>query len=140
MREIKFRAWDKSKRRMWWNVQDAYDTLGNHDTEDYRGKKEQEFYPSSFGHALGDLNLIVMQYTGLNDKNGKEIYEGDVVEWDHIANDGDKRWHSPVTLGNIPHEEEGTDQWGWIASDCFIDSQCIVIGNVHENPELLEVL
>lgn len=61
MREIKFRAWDKEKKIMFnWSF------------------TEQGLYPQDF---FNNDNYQVMQYTGVNDKNGKEIYEGDIVEY-----------------------------------------------------------
>lgn len=62
-REIKFRAWDEvSEKMLNWN--DFLDT----------NMKNTFIAPESTG-------LILMQYTGLHDKNGKEIYEGDIVKY-----------------------------------------------------------
>lgn len=54
-REIKFRAWDKNEKRMWWNVQDAYDSGGHHCCPD-GPKKEScvEFFP---GHSGNKENM-----------------------------------------------------------------------------------
>ena len=75
MREIKFRAWNKVGKYYVNNVQDAYDGAGPNGPFD------------SFGDALDYDNYVVEQFTGLYDKNGREIYEGDIssdgwrIEW-----------------------------------------------------------
>ena len=69
-REIKFRAWDDvSEKMLNWN--DFLDT----------NMKNTFIAPESTG-------LILMQYTGLHDKNGKEIYEGDLVQQFNIKENG----------------------------------------------------
>ena len=70
MREIKFRAWDTDKNKMV-----KVDTI-----DFYNGNvNDVDFYNQEihFGYST-----VLMQYTGLKDKNGTEIYEGDVVEFD----------------------------------------------------------
>jgi len=66
MREIKFRAWDTAQKKM----------LSNDDIYVFDGKP---CHKHEYDH-IGVCGDILMQYTGLKDKNGVEIYEGDVVE------------------------------------------------------------
>jgi len=69
LREIKFRAWDKEESKMIYEVEKTYD----HGCHGY-GAME-----SNFGEVLENGIYEVMQFTGLRDKNGKEIYEGDIL-------------------------------------------------------------
>lgn len=102
-REIKFRAWDKEN--------------GMFDITTLNWDKEGYLYKN--GH-------ILMQFTGLHDKNGKEIFEGDVLDW------------------NTGH---GQSSVVWLQNGCWGTSKgnplgiaakmSEVIGNVYENPELL---
>lgn len=115
---IKFRAWNKEDRRMYCDVQDAYDYM-------------DDIPASNFGEILYDTDeWIVMQYAGLKDKNRKEIYEDDVVK-------------SPCGIHKVIFVDGGFClDTGEIATDLYrmIDSEgnhLEVIGNIYENPELL---
>lgn len=77
----------------------------------------------------------VGQYTGLKDKNGKEIYEGDII--DHFAVYGYVIFEDGMfTLNTSANNQFGNHK----QPICYVDTtQCEVIGNTYENPELLEV-
>lgn len=76
------------------------------------------------------LDCEIMQFTGLLDKNGKEIYEGDMLDWIDLGNGVATRdfivyWRSQ--LGNVGFN---------ISPELALEAE--VIGNIHESPELLK--
>ena len=115
MREIKFRAWR---------------TRG-------REKGEMVYEPDIVGiygiPTAGDSSDIMMQFTGLTDKSGKEIYEGDIVEYDTCG--------KPIKNYEVKFEggRFGIDTGEFNLTDLTGASRGVeVIGNIYENPELLE--
>jgi uncharacterized phage protein (TIGR01671 family) len=124
-RELKFRAWVVNQYGDWMAQQGVHEEI---DT------------PAKFLALYG--NSILMQYTGLKDKNGKEIYEGDICIYHGLEE------HRVVvvwdTIG-FAFEDTATKhlmEWprydGRIMSGYYDRGRFEVIGNVHENPELLE--
>ena len=79
--------------------------------------------------------LIIEPYTGLKDKNGKEVYEGDIVEYTTCYYGNEKR-HRKV----VEREEWDSDDFGQPHNIGYfnLSEYMEVIGNIHENPELLE--
>jgi len=115
MREIKFRAWDIENKEMFYDAQDAYDNQG-------------DVPASSFGSLLVDEDYILMQYTGLKDKNGKEIYEGDIVTY----------------ASDLPEQiifKDAAFRWGG-ESDYVVKTRepnvLQVIGNIYEHSHFLQ--
>ncbi len=128
MREIKFRAWDKDEKRMWWNVQSAYDMMGCHvmpECDD--SNHEHIFNPCSFESVLSDENFMVMQYTGLKDKRGKEIFDGDILGLNLNTK-------NPIYGAMCWREDESGWETFWPIGNFEI------VGNIYENPELLGTL
>ncbi len=89
--------------------------------------------------GIKETEDIFLQYTGIKDKNGKEIYEGDIVEY-HIKKDiCTVKWDNKQCGYMVNHkdveDEESSYSFRLTADDIsFIE----VIGNIYENPELLE--
>ena len=133
MRDIKFRVWDKETKHMHICGEDVHDTI-NFEIETNRAY----YYnlQNGCGSLREDSNYVLMQYTGLKDKNGKEIYEGDIIK---ICAEG----LGGEAIGKIVYDEydlafvlrnevEELSECLWYA-----EQQLEVIGNIYDNPELL---
>jgi len=123
MRKIKFRAWDKKYKQMCYE-DCAFPHIcldGTWCEIDYANEKE--------GMASDNLNVNIMLFTGFKDLEGKEIYEGDIVE------DAQKEIRE-VGFGVITDYEDNVPIGYGYHYDMVQD--CIVIGNIYENPKLLK--
>ncbi|WP_342987383.1 YopX family protein [Streptococcus parasanguinis] len=120
----KFRAWDKETKTM------------NGMAEIYRNRNQEiELHPR-------DENIILMQSTGLKDKNGKEIFEGDVIaiEVDDTETPINARVFQNIKIGVLMfHVFEDNEDVPMV--ELLEDNSVAfeIIGNIYENPELLEV-
>ncbi|MFK5685357.1 YopX family protein [Lactiplantibacillus plantarum] len=124
---IKFRAWDKENGFYLYNVQDAYDTLGGF--VKYDDGDDADYDEDCFGSFLDNKRYVVEQYTGLKDVNGNEIYVGDILE--------NRKYRSIVKFasGKFLADVVGTINRFDLIGETHGSK---VIGNVHNNPELLE--
>jgi uncharacterized phage protein (TIGR01671 family) len=123
MRDMRFRAWDKFTKKMF-----DYDLIRNDELRDLES----------------DEHRIYMQFTGIYDRNKKPIYEGDIVEmFREVSRGGDehpykgyvKYWEGSYFL--FEKNEVWVDGvFDWCVSESKYYRK--VIGNIYENPELLE--
>lgn len=115
MREIKFRAFWVEDKSMIYEIE-------------------------KLNTCISEEDRILMQYTGIKDKNGVEIYEGDILRGISSSFSG---VIGEVKLCEYPDNEEYVHSmhYGWNVNGIplvdLISDGCEVIGNIHENPELL---
>ena len=137
MREIKFRVWDR-KAKQFDTCRNGGDNLGF--GLDYKGI-----------HSLSNEPFkVYQQFTGLKDKNGKEIYEGDIVkqmdiDWDKTSSDTEpvnyvmkETMRDVVTMDRFPCYWLKNEHFGYEGEDLIANEDCEIIGNIYENPELLK--
>ena len=115
-REIKFRAWVNEHWVDWLPTSKSLETYN-------------AVIIDKDGYST-DSKCHIEQYTGLKDTNGTEIYEGDIL----MDGDGEsfEYWVVKFEFGKFVGETVG------VSEDIFELADLEVIGNIHENPELLE--
>jgi uncharacterized phage protein (TIGR01671 family) len=129
-REIKFRAWDKKQNKFlescynhnWYipiQMGNVALTVIEHDDVSNYGTTGEEYSKD---------DVVLLQFTGLKDKNGKEIYEGDIAETNSIEGYGVIEYRNDVASFIVNHS---TGCWD------SIEVVTQVIGNIHENKDLL---
>lgn len=125
MREIKFRCWNGKEMLSWRRTETEMSVRGWHQSDDY----------------------VLMQYTGLRDRNGVEIYEGDVVEFSVFDYNGhDEQYKGVVKFAacqwQVWHSNDSEFYGSDGAFDLYVvhrhDDEIEIIGNIWEQPELLK--
>ena len=90
--------------------------------------------PNGIGLENGDLfrKDTIGEYTGLKDKNGMEIFEGDVLRYETTQglSGPEHTWHGPLVVE--------WKSYGWQPFFGQMPERCEIIGNIYENPELLK--
>lgn len=115
MRELKFRAWYKSEKKMIYNIQNEFE-------------ERIELGMDCFSDYLNKDDFVIEQYTGIKDKNGKEIYEGDIVSK-----------HNSDTKGVVKQVKDGqwAIYWDNVPDGYYVlfkySDWCEVVGNIHED-------
>ena len=124
MREIKFRAWHKEEKII--GEVFGIDILHK---EIFFSNGDVDCY------GFSDFKYIeLMQYTGLKDKNNKEIYEGDIL----FESFGERYYKVIFENGSFRAEFEGDfEEYSFDLID-VVAQGCKVVGNIYENPELIK--
>lgn len=142
MREIKFRAWDNKNKEFVRAVPSLEVLLDDPDApvshHDYSDEEAIYFYPNDPMGPTFRGRIKYEQYTGLEDKDGKEIYEGDIVKTETSEGhriclvEGDDMPFGGFRLKVLPLDVNTEKRR-------TLDTLEIeIIGNIHENPELLK--
>lgn len=129
MRDIKFRAWCDDQKRMFTKV-----IIGNTscpESDDYTAHcifRDGEWY-----HSDEHDNVTFEQYTGLKDHSGSDVFEGDIVQFEQ----DDIDYFFVVSMDErgcfVAHNEVDSSDFYHLD-----DFDYLVIGNIHQNPELLK--
>ena len=143
MREIKFRAWD-NQENVYLNKKDiAIDNLGNVFVLEGHDDNDIALYHARILINPGNEQYVVERFTGLKDINGAEIFEGDIIIQKSLGS------NKSGCRGKITYKEDhaafmfevyerGKPVMCLFLNEFNPEKTCEVIGNIHENPELLE--
>lgn len=141
-REIKFRAWDNKGKVM-------LDWLCIRQSAFNRGETQLMYDVFTAPSFVNDCGFILMQYTGLKDKNGVEIFEGDILQFTTersmgFPENGKLITLSPVEFGQFTVKENALFRFvGFHIDGGSIEYQvnshnAVVVGNIHQNKNLIQ--
>ena len=133
MREIKYKCYDKKAKKIRNIVEIVFNDKGNVKLIWVKG---YDIIEQKEIQIKLERDFILMQYTGLKDKNGKEIYEGDIIQYEDI--------YKGVVIYSEKYTQFVLKETDIIADECetlgeFNIKVFEVIGNIYDNQELLEV-
>lgn len=149
-RTIRFRAWHLDEKLL-CPVQILTDKgaflVGVKNGEDTIDGRTTFVAPKN-GRFCESAEIKLMQYTGLMDKNGKEIFEGDILAWDNDqidfpSGDGERmkvEWHGELSrFGLSFYSNHGGEGYTGTVQNIheYVKRGAYIIGNIHENPELI---
>lgn len=134
MDRFKFRVWDKKKN----SFNSAIDFWAIDEFGDLRECGDERYY--QWNIYVNEKDYIVEQCTGLKDKNGQLIYEGDVVAYSFFDDDDFDKPENLLIVWDKIDAKFHTSLNCYYGTDPLksSDMSLTVIGNIHENPELLE--
>ena len=133
-RPLKFRVWDIEQNKFLPSYADKGIEFYHEQGKDWHEKQVRDIVPVSWFLQYHNNNLgnyIVDEYTGLNDKNGKEIYEGDILEWkgEFIA----EVFFEQENAAFVSKSKKGGS---FMSENYVLNFQ--IIGNIFEHKHLLE--
>jgi uncharacterized phage protein (TIGR01671 family) len=143
-RQIKFRIWDKQNKKWIENSSSLYcfsrwticpftgnvaDYVGDYNCDHFTSTPAADYYWED-GKLIKEPRYVIQQYTGLKDKNGKEIYEGDILTCKYADQEVTEAISYSEDYSSFTHGEHVL--WrGWIG-------EAEIIGNIMQNPELIK--
>ncbi len=136
MKTIKYRAWDIKEKAMYipselqFRSEGVFCYYGTLNSKEYDGKEYYDNRKLCNEYSGREQEAILMQFTGLLDKNGKEIYEGDIFQDEESGDCDFVEW-------NIAYSGWSTNIWFEPLELTEQASRIEVVGNIYENPELL---
>lgn len=132
---FRYRAWDKRYKYYCYDVQDVYDSAPS----------GSSWCSGAFSSFLNDEYYDLEQCTGLKDKNGKLIFEGDILSTSNTNHKYDVWEKEDFGYAAVVWNKEKAcfrgSNWTWErigAESIYCLNFVEVVGNIHENPELLE--